>query len=109
MFTNQIPDWETKYAAAGYPISPPDLVSLALKDGLPVKERQGWGLNFLLEGGNLQRGSAPGLTNCLWGIHREKGVGGMLLSQILPFGDLAVTPLRIDVTGKLSSGDQING
>ena len=109
MFTNQIPDWEAKYAAAGYPISRPDLVSLALKDGVPVKGRQGWGLNFLLEGDNLQRGSAPGLTNCWWGIDREKGVGGMLLSQILPFGDPAVAPLWVDVTEKLYSGDGNQG
>lgn len=105
MFIPQLPDWEAKYAAAGYPVSRPDLVNVALRDGLPVTGRQGWGLNFLLEGDALQRGSAPGLSNCWWGVDRERGVGGVLLSQILPFGDPVVAPLWGEVWGRLYKGE----
>lgn len=93
MFTNQIPDWNERYAKAGYDVSRPDLATVALENGLPVTGNQGWGLNFLLEGVSLQRASAPGLSNCFWGMDREKGVGAIVLSQILPFGDPVVAPL----------------
>lgn len=105
MFAPQLPDWEFKYASAGTPVSRPDLVNVALEDGLPVTGRQGWGLNFLLEGERLQRGSAPGLSNCWWGVDRERGVGGVLLSQVLPFGDPVVGPLWVEVMGRVYGGE----
>jgi hypothetical protein len=55
--------------------------------------KQGWGVNFLLSGDRLQQGSAPGLSNCFWAVDREKGIGGILLAQILHFGDPHVAPL----------------
>lgn len=93
MFTNQIPEWNEKYAKAGYDVSRPDLASLALVDGLLVEGNQGWGVNFLLEGDSLQRAGAPGLSNCFWSLDRERGIGGIVLAQILPFGDPQVVPL----------------
>jgi len=101
MFTPQIPDWESKYAAAGYPVSRTDLAAAFLRDGLPVTGKQGWGLNFLLEGDRLQRGSAPGLSNCFWEMDREKGIAGIMLSHILPFGDPVVFPLWMQIQPKM--------
>ncbi|KAI9841638.1 MAG: hypothetical protein M1837_000485 [Sclerophora amabilis] len=97
MFTNQIPDWNEKWAAQGEAVCRPDLASIALRDGIPAAGNQGWGLNFLLMGDTLQRAEAPGLSNCFWALDREKGVGGMILSQILPFGDPAVVGLWMKV------------
>lgn len=99
MFTPQVPEWQSKYAAAGYPVCRTDLAAAFLRDGLPVNGPQGWGLNFLLEGENLQKASAPGLCNCFWVIDRERGVAGMMLSQVLPFGDPIVFPLWVQVEG----------
>ncbi|KAI9879219.1 MAG: hypothetical protein M1830_009220 [Pleopsidium flavum] len=85
MFTPQLPDWESKYAATGY----------------PVTGKQGWDLNFLLESETLQRGSAPGGSTCFWGMDREKGVREVLLSQILPFGEPVVFPLWMQMRWEL--------
>ncbi|KAA6409412.1 MAG: hypothetical protein FRX48_06965 [Lasallia pustulata] len=106
MFSPQLPTWESSYATAGCPISRPDLVNVALEDGLPLTGRQNWGLSFLLEGENLQRGSAPGLSNCWWELDRERGVGGVLLSQVLPFGDPVVGPLWVEVMGRVYAGEE---
>ncbi len=95
MFTNTVPSYHTKYAHRGLPVSRPDLAWPALSADFPVTENQGWGLNFLLLGDNLQRATAPGLSNCFWGLDREKGVGGVVLSQILPFGDPVIFPLWV--------------
>ncbi|KAI9709381.1 MAG: hypothetical protein M1812_007717 [Candelaria pacifica] len=93
MFTNTVPSYHTKYAHLGVPVSRPDLASPALRYEVPITSHQGWGLNFLLVGDNLQRATAPGLSNCFWGMDREKGIGGIVLSQILPFGDPVIYPL----------------
>jgi CubicO group peptidase (beta-lactamase class C family) len=104
MFTNQLPDWQGKYAAKGIPIPRPALAQKFLEGGIPVTGPQGWGLNFLLvgdkrhevktgKGVQFNRGGAPGLANCYWGKDTEKGVGGVIFSQILPFGDPVVFPL----------------
>lgn len=80
-------------------------------------EPQGWGLNFLLSGdkrheGKIEKGvqfyraSAPGLMNCFWSVDREKGVAGVLFSQILPFADPVVFPLWLQIQGVLYSGTE---
>ncbi|KAI9751892.1 MAG: hypothetical protein M4579_005849 [Chaenotheca gracillima] len=97
MFTNQIPDWMDKYAANGYPVSRPDLANVALRGPQPVPGNQGWGLNFLLMGDRYQQATAPGLSNCYWALDREKGIGGIILSQVLPFVDPVVVPLWVNV------------
>jgi hypothetical protein len=33
-----------------------------------------------------------GLCNCFWWVDREKGIAGMLASQVLPNGDPKVIP-----------------
>ena len=116
MFTNHVPDWESVYAHNGFAVCREDLVNPILRKPPPVPGRQGWGLNFLLLGdptvvktGKLTagmgaaskaaveerfpRGAANGVCNCYWSVDRERGVGGILLSQILPFADPVVMPL----------------
>lgn len=59
---------------------------------------QGWGLTFFL---HLQdspvhskgTGWWAGLPNLFWWADRTRGVGGIIASQILPFGDLKVMGL----------------
>jgi hypothetical protein len=41
-------------------------------------------------GGGRNTGHWAGLTNLFWWADREKGVGGIIASQVLPFGDPAV-------------------
>ncbi|KAM4065839.1 beta-lactamase [Hirsutella rhossiliensis] len=52
---------------------------------------QGWGLSFMLTGGATGRSSATaywaGLANLYWWADRENGIGGLVCTQILPFGD----------------------
>lgn len=71
-------------------------------------DRQGWGLTFLLSGGNTGRsvGTAQwsGLPNLFWWCDRENGVGGMVCAQILPFGDGKVHNLFQDVEAAVYKG-----
>ncbi len=58
-----------------------------------------WSLGFLINEedvpGRRKSGSLcwAGLTNCYFWIDPASGIGGMLLAQILPFGDRKVLPL----------------
>ena len=57
---------------------------------------QGWGLSFFLtiEEGGTGRGRNTawwaGIANLFWWCDREKGVAGMIASQVMPFGDMNV-------------------
>jgi CubicO group peptidase (beta-lactamase class C family) len=112
MFQNQVSAWMSNYAGKGLPIPRPDLAQTFLENDFPVMEPQGWGLSFQLFGDKRQEGRteagvqfhrafAPGLMNCFWGMDREKGVGGVLMSQILPFADPIVLPLWLQLQGVL--------
>jgi hypothetical protein len=103
MFTNQIPSWESKYATRGETACRFDLGSKILNEPKVVQERQGWGLSFLLSGENLETGTAPGISNCFWVLNREKGVGGVLFSQILPLVDLPVAGLWMGLLAAMYS------
>ena len=68
----------------------------------PHEIPQGWGLTFFLhvkpsaihsEG----TGWWAGLSNLFWWCDRSKGVGGMIATQILPFGDPNVLGLWANV------------
>lgn len=92
MFTNQIP-------------SMPNFGRQTIQDAIPEltnkipelypqphEQEQGWGLTFMLtiHEGTTGRGRNTafwaGLPNLFWWADREKGVAGMVASQILPFG-----------------------
>lgn len=62
---------------------------------------QGWGLTFFLHqhpgptGRSGTTGWWAGLPNLFWWCDREKGLGGMIASQIVPFGDATVMVSRL--------------
>ncbi|KAJ9643948.1 hypothetical protein H2201_008086 [Coniosporium apollinis] len=97
MFENQIPQFPD-FARQGIPAAKPDQTNpapeLFPQEGNPP---QGWGLTFFLTTTELgMTGRAPnsawwaGLANLFWWADREKGVAGMIASQVLPFGELQV-------------------
>jgi len=78
----------------------PELIESAVPEltndvpSLPVP--QGWGLGFHLTLADLpgmrSHGTADwaGVFNCYYWIDRRKGIGGVLMTQVLPFFDLRV-------------------
>ena len=69
----------------------------------PRDQPQGWGLTFMLtisEGATGRGGKTgwwAGLPNLFWWADREKGVGGMVASQILPFAGELRDALQVDI------------
>ncbi|PKS05633.1 hypothetical protein jhhlp_008152 [Lomentospora prolificans] len=95
MFGNNAPKFPN-FGRQGIPAAKPDLTA-AIPDIYPVEGQppQGWGLTFMLTNGGptgRSRGTAmwAGLANLWWWCDREKGVAGMVCTQILPFVDLKV-------------------
>lgn len=98
MFQNQIPDFPN-FGRQGIPASKPDLTN-AIPEIYPVPGDgpQGWGLTFMLSGKGATGRSAgtafwAGLPNLWWWCDREKGVAGIIATQILPFADAKVLGL----------------
>ncbi|RDL39351.1 Beta-lactamase protein [Venustampulla echinocandica] len=99
MFSNSIPELpnfgrETIHAAN------PELTNeLPQLYPQPPEQEQGWGLTFMLTihegatGRGRNTGWWAGLPNLFWWCDRERGVGGIIASQILPFGDPQVLGL----------------
>ncbi|OGM49591.1 hypothetical protein ABOM_001770 [Aspergillus bombycis] len=92
MFTNQIhqhPD----FARQPLPAMKPDLVSPCeeLYPLCPSPTPQGWGLTFMISPSVTGRSDTTahwsGLSNVFWWCDREKGVAGIVASQVLPFVD----------------------
>ena len=99
MFTNQIPEMPN-FARQGTPASKPDLVN-QIPFLYPGDGPQGWGLSFMICGGATGRSEGTawwaGIANLFWWCDREKGVAGIICSQILPFGDMQVLGLSMDL------------
>jgi len=98
MFTNQIPEFPNFGRQAINPPKPEYSNPLPELYPEPHDIPQGWGLTFFLhvkpsalhsEG----TGWWAGLPNLFWWADRQKGVGGMIASQIIPFGDATVMGL----------------
>lgn len=92
MFKNQIPQFPN-FGRTPIPSLKPDLtVSIPELYPQPHDQPQGWGLTFMLtlHPGPTGRGSNTahwaGVPNLFWWCDRERGVAGMICSQILPFG-----------------------
>jgi CubicO group peptidase (beta-lactamase class C family) len=92
MFTNQIKDMPN-FGRQG--IDPPKtLLSNPISDlyPQPPEQAQGWGLTFFLHvhpgptGRSGSTGWWAGLPNLFWWADRENGLGGIIASQIVPFG-----------------------
>ncbi|KAJ5805720.1 beta-lactamase/transpeptidase-like protein [Penicillium pulvis] len=98
MFSNQIPQFPN-YSRSGIPAAKPDLTNLIPElYPVPGNPPQGWGLTFMLSnGGATGRSSGTahwaGLPNLWWWADREKGVAGIICTQILPFADGKVLEL----------------
>lgn len=93
MFTNQIPEMP-QFGRQGTAAAIPELTNpIAELYPQPKEQEQGWGLTFMITvhpgatGRGRNTGWWAGLPNLFWWADREKGVGGMVASQILPFGD----------------------
>jgi CubicO group peptidase (beta-lactamase class C family) len=73
---------------------------------------QGWGLSFFLTiapgatGRGANTGWWCGLANLYWWVDRERGVAGMLASQVLPMGDAKVVPAWVQVEKAVYDGLQ---
>lgn len=92
MFSNQIPSMPN-FARNPIPASIPELTNpIGELYPQPHDQEQGWGLSFMLTihpgatGRGRSTGWWAGLPNLFWWADRERGVGGMVASQILPFG-----------------------
>jgi len=93
MFNNQIPDMPN-FARVGIPAAKPEQTNPA-PELYPQESNppQGWGLSFFITQapGATGRGANTawwaGIANLFWWCDREKGVAGMIASQIMPFGD----------------------
>lgn len=94
MFENQIPEFPDFARNVPLPPSKTELSNegpeLYPQQGDPP---QGWGLSFMItqEPGATGRGKNTawwaGIANLFWYCDREKGVAGMIASQVLPFGE----------------------
>ncbi|KAH8647089.1 beta-lactamase/transpeptidase-like protein [Tricladium varicosporioides] len=110
MFSNQIPDMpnfgrEPIQSAISELTNPiPELYPQ------PHDQPQGWGLSFMLTihegatGRGKNTGWWAGLPNLFWWCDREKGVGGMIASQIVPFADPQVMGLWAQVESAIYQG-----
>lgn len=111
MFTNQIPEFPN-FGRQGLGSAKPDVTN-AIPDlyHVPGDPPQGWGLTFMLSNGGLTGRSKStahwaGVANCWWWCDRERGVAGVVATQILPFGDPQVLKLWSDVEAEVYSGLQ---
>ena len=102
MFQNQIPNFPN-FGRQGIPAAKPDLTN-AIAEIYPVADNapQGWGLTFMLSGKGATGRSAStghwaGLPNLWWWCDREKGVAGIISTQVLPFADPQVLGLWVAV------------
>ncbi|TIA00119.1 hypothetical protein D6C88_00286 [Aureobasidium pullulans] len=96
MLKNQIPEHPDFARNLGYPCKP-SLVNFQLETYPQASDHgQGWGLSFfsLLHPSHTGRSAGTiwwsGLANLVWWADVEKGVGGIVASQILPFFDTDV-------------------
>ena len=106
MFSNQISQFP-KYSRQGMSASKPELTN-PVSELYPVSGNppQGWGLTFMLSNGGATgrstgTGHWAGLPNMWWWADREKGVGGIICSQILPFVNAEVLGLWVAVESEI--------
>lgn len=109
MFTNQIPE-QPNFARRQLPAVKPELVypTEELYPLCPPYHPQGWGLSFMISPGITGRSETTahwsGLSNVFWWCDREKGVAGVVASQMLPFVDPPTAKLWVEVEAKVYEG-----
>ena len=98
MFENQIPNFPD-FGRQGIPPAKADLTN-PIPDLYPGKQ-QGWGLTFMLSDGPTGRSNKTahwaGLPNLFWWCDRERGLAGIICSQVLPFADAQVLGLWVNL------------
>ncbi len=106
MFSNQIPHFPN-YSRQSIPAAKPDLTNpIPELYPVPGNPPQGWGLTFMLSNGggtgrSTSTGHWAGLANLWWWADREKGVAGMVCTQILPFVDMPVLGLWATIEAEI--------
>lgn len=81
------------FARRDMPAVKPELVYPAteLYPLCPASKPQGWGLGFMISPGVTGRSDTTvhwaGLSNVFWWCDRDKGVAGIVATQVLPFVD----------------------
>lgn len=106
MFRNQIPQFPN-YSRQSIPASKADLTNfIGELYPVPGSPPQGWGLTFMKTNGSGTGRSKEavhwaGLANLWWWCDREKGVAGIVCTQILPFADSKVVGLWADVEAQV--------
>lgn len=106
MFTNHLVD-QPQFARQPLPTAEPDLAYPApeLYPLCPSEKAQGWGLGGMITPSITGRSDGTmqwsGLSNIFWWCDREKGVAGIVGSQILPFADPKVVELWVRVEQSL--------
>ncbi|KAH7371759.1 beta-lactamase family protein [Cadophora sp. MPI-SDFR-AT-0126] len=108
MFRNQIKEFPN-FGRQRIPDSKPDLTN-TIPELYPVPGNapQGWGLTMMLSNGgatgrSTSTGFWAGLPNLWWWCDREKGVAGIICTQILPFADAKVLRMWVDIESKIYS------
>ncbi|EEP77238.1 beta-lactamase [Uncinocarpus reesii 1704] len=101
MFENQIPHMPD-FGRAGLPAAKPDLTN-PVQELYPLPDRtpQGWGLTWMITPSPTGRTATSafwaGIANCFWWCDREKGIAGVITTQVLPFGDPKLVPLWVNI------------
>ncbi|KAG4416232.1 hypothetical protein IFR04_010635 [Cadophora malorum] len=110
MFSNQIPNMPN-FGREAIQAATPELTNpIPELYPQPKEQEQGWGLTFMLTihpgatGRGANTGWWAGLPNLFWWADREKGVGGMVASQIVPFADAEVMGLWAGVESAIYQG-----
>ncbi|KAF5541681.1 beta-lactamase [Fusarium phyllophilum] len=95
MFTDQIPD-KPRFSNVSVPVAKPELANPTPLTPMPDDHTEGWGLSFSInhfpEPSGRAAGSASweGLANLFWFADRKNNIGGIIASQVLPYGDTAI-------------------
>ncbi|KAL4884561.1 beta-lactamase family protein [Aspergillus karnatakaensis] len=92
MFKDQIPN-QPRYSNESVPVAKPHLANPTPLIPMPEDHTEGWGLSFSINhfpersGRAAGSGSWEGLANLFWFADRTSKIGGVIASQILPYGD----------------------
>lgn len=110
MFSNQIPEMPNFGRKSITAVMPHLTNSITELYPQPHDQAQGWGLTFMLTiqpgatGRGANTGWWAGLPNLFWWADRERGVGGIVASQIIPFADASVMGLWAQVESMVYAG-----
>ncbi|EEU43817.1 uncharacterized protein NECHADRAFT_89588 [Fusarium vanettenii 77-13-4] len=92
MFTDQIAD-KPRYSNVCVPVAKPELANPTPLTPMPDDHTEGWGMSFSISHFPSETGRAAGtaswegLANLFWFADRKNNIGGIIASQIIPYGD----------------------